>query len=179
MSRVRAVSGAPDTFVASAALAAGAFAASLVTACGAPAAPPAYAARGVDAGVLAAPPSSDPLAADGSPLASLDAIAARGPTDAPLMREVLRVDRAAPRSPDVKADRDLCVRALFASAVTVRASLVDQRGAPRGDAAIGAVGAVPPRGPACIKKGEAVHLVVESVPARGDAMARAVIFAAP
>lgn len=162
MSRVRAV-----------------FAASLVSACGAPAAPPVHPARAPDAGAVAVPPSNDPLAADGSPLASLDAIAARGPTDAPLMREVLRVDRAAPRSPDVKADRDLCVRALFAAAATVRASLVDQSGTPRGDAAIGAAGTVPPRGPACIKKGEAVHLVLESVPARGDAVARAVIFAAP
>ena len=120
--------------------------------------------------------AADGGAADGLP--SLDAIAARGATDAPLMREMLRVERAAPRSPDVRADRDLCVRALFAASRPVRAWFADEAGNARGEVAAGASGAIPPRGPACAKKGESLHLVVEGEGA-GDVAARAVLFAAP
>ena len=117
-------------------------------------------------------------------LPSLDALAARGPTDAPLMREALRVEHAAPRSPDVRADRDVCVRAAFAASVQVRAWFADESGAPRGETTSATSGMVPPRGPVCAKKGEALHLVVESAAsdeARSSAAAsaRAVIFAAP
>ena len=107
----------------------------------------------------------------------MDALAARGVTDAPLMREVLRVERAVPRSPDVRADRDLCVRALFAASGPVRAWFADEAGSVRGDVTTGASGAVPPRGPVCAKKGESLHLVVESE--EGPVAARAVLFAAP
>ncbi|MDB5214110.1 MAG: hypothetical protein JWO86_2037 [Myxococcaceae bacterium] len=113
-------------------------------------------------------------------LPSLDALAARGPTDAPLMREALRVDHAAPRSPDVRADRDVCLRASFAATAPVRAWFADQSGAARGETTTGASGMVAPRGPVCARKGEALHLVVES--AEGGAPVtnvRAVIFAAP
>jgi hypothetical protein len=116
-------------------------------------------------------------------LPSLEALAARGPTDAPLMREALRVEHAAPRSPDVRAERDLCVRASFAASVPVRAWFADESGAPRGETTSATSGTVPPRGPVCAKKGEALHLVVESAAsdeARSTATsARAVIFAAP
>lgn len=147
--------------------------------CGAPPTAPPSVARGAsDAGTGDAS-VAEPLGADGSPLASLDAIASHGATDAPLMREVLRADRAAPRSPEVKADRDLCVRALFAATATVRIAFVDATGSARGEATTAASGSVPPRGPVCIKKGEAIHLVVEGVAGRGDAATRAVVFAAP
>ena len=116
-------------------------------------------------------------------LPSLDALATRGPTDAPLMREALRVEHAAPRSPDVRADRDLCVRASFAAAGPVRAWFADESGAPRGEITSATSGTVPPRGPVCAKKGESLHLVVESAAsdeARSSSpSARAVIFAAP
>ena len=96
------------------------------TACGSP-----PAAR-VTASVRARSPSAkggapDVAAPDGLP--SLDALAARGPTDAPLMREALRVAAASPRSTDVRADRDQCLRAVFASNVPVRASFADDSGA--------------------------------------------------
>lgn len=98
------------------------------------------------------------------------------------MREIARFERAAPRSPDVRADRDLCVRAFLAAPSPVRAYFADASGAARGETTIGASGAVPPRGPACARKGEALHLVVEtSTPAapHTEPAARAVIFAAP
>jgi len=96
------------------------------------------------------------------------------------MREALRVAAASPRSADVRAEKDLCLRAVFASSASVRASFADESGVARGEGTTGASGAVPPRGPVCVKKGEALHLVVESV-ADGTAAvnARAVIFAAP
>lgn len=140
--------------------------------CGAPS-NPRHVAPSADAGVTPAAPA-EPLAAGGVAVASIDSVAARGATESPLMREVLRVDRAAPRSPDVKADRDLCVRALFAAASPVRIAFVDARGAARGEPATAASGSVPPRGPVCITKGEAIHLVVD-----GDVLTRAVVFAAP
>lgn len=112
--------------------------------------------------------------ADG--LASTEALAARGATEAPLMREVLRVERAVPRSPALRANRDLCVRALFAASRPVRIWLADEAGLQRGEITTGAAGAVPPRGPACVQKGESVHLVVES---ESTAAVRAVLFAAP
>ena len=116
----------------------------------------------------------------GDGLPSLDVLAARGGADAPLMRELLRVERAAPRSPEVRADRDLCVRAVFAAAHPVRAWFSDQAGAVRGEAASGTSGPIPPRGPACVRKGELLHLVVEGgADGEGDVSARAVLFAAP
>jgi hypothetical protein len=146
---------------------------------GAPVAPSAPAPRplvtSLDAG--AASGASDALP-------SLDALAARGPSDAPLMREALRVDHAAPRSPDLRAERDLCVRASFAASVLVRAWFADESGAVRGEITSATSGTVPPRGPVCAKKGEALHLVIESAAASTEARpwaasARAVIFAAP
>lgn len=145
-------------------------------------------------------------------LPSLDVLAARGPNDAPLMRELLRVERAAPRSADVRADRDLCLRAVFAASGPARAWFADASGEVRGEvtssagagnasgapsagaSGAGGLGTAPPRGPACVKMGESIHLVVTSgeqrdagsdaMPAGLDARAgcfdaRAVIFAAP
>jgi len=141
--------------------------------CRAGAAPPTRPASSSSDGGVANEASAGPTS-DG--LASTEALAARGATDAPLMRELLRVEHAAPRSPAVRADRDLCVRALYAAARPVRAWLADEAGLVRGEIATGASGAVPPRGPACVQKGESLHLVVES---EGPVVARAVLFAAP
>ena len=137
----------------------------------------------------ATPTATTPAASDGGIPGSADAgapvadglpstatLALRGPTDAPLMRELQRVEQAAPRSPDVRAERDLCVRAVFAASSPVKAWFADQAGAARGEVSTGASGTVPPRGPACMKKGESVHLVVEG---EGSPSARAVVFAAP
>lgn len=149
-------------------------AASALAACGgaSPAAtPPSRGAR-LDGGAEGGA-ADEGAPADG--VASLDALAARGPTDAPLMREALRVEQASPRSPDVRADRDLCLRAVFAATKPVRAWFADASGAPRGEIASGATGTVPPRGPVCAKKGEALHLVIDTT----EGSARAVIFAAP
>ena len=167
---MRCATAAPDAFVLASLLAVGA------SACGThparlPAAATARAPIG-DAG-----PSEAGATTDGLP--SLDALAARGPTEAPLMREALRTGTASPRSPDVRADRDLCLRAVFASSAAVRASFADESGAARGDVTAGASGTVPPRGPVCVKRGEALHLVVESTPGSPPTTARAVIFAAP
>lgn len=85
------------------------------------------------------------------------------------------MEQASPRSPDVRADRDLCLRAVFAATKPVRAWFADASGAPRGEIASGATGTVPPRGPVCAKKGEALHLVIDTT----EGSARAVIFAAP
>jgi len=111
-----------------------------------------------------------------------DTLAARGATDAPLMREALRA--SALPSPELRADRDLCVRAVVAASAPLRVWLADAGGARRGDAA--AVGAtavggaasvlVPPAGPACVKRGEAVRLVAEGA---APPVVRAILFAAP
>jgi hypothetical protein len=147
----------------------------VVTGCGGATPPPAHPAA--DAGAAGA---NDGAANATDGLASLDALAARGATDAPLMREALRVEHATPRSPEVRAERDLCVRATFAASGPVRAWFADQAGAARGDVATGVSGVVPPRGPACVKKGESVHLVIEGeAPASSALAARAVVFAAP
>lgn len=95
------------------------------------------------------------------------------------MREALRVAAASPRSTDVRADRDQCLRAVFASNVPVRASFADESGSARGEVSTGASGIVPPRGPVCARKGEVLHLVVESAEPGPPPSARAVIFAAP
>jgi len=79
-----------------------------------------------------------------------------------------------------EAERDVCLRAVFWSAEPLELAFVDATKLPRGDAthgAAGAVGLVPPRGPACMRKGETLRLV----PPRGvpDGPARVVLLRAP
>lgn len=131
-------------------------------------------AEAAEAAEAAAP---EPAVRDALP--SLDALAARGPSEAPLMREALRAGAVAPRSPEVRAEKDVCLRAVFASSAAVRASFADESGAMRGEPSTGASGTVPPRGPVCVRKGEALHLVLESVERSAAPHGRAVIFAAP
>jgi len=114
-------------------------------------------------------------AADAVP--SLDALAARGAIDAPLMREALRLPLAAQGAAQVSAERDTCVRAVFAASAPVKVSLVDASGTVRGTTTNGTAGLVPPNGPACIRRGEALRLVFEGPPP--DATVRAVVFVAP
>lgn len=116
----------------------------------------------------AAPPNADKVP-------TLDAIAARGAVDAPQMKEIARWERAAPRSPELKADRDLCVRIAFAASGPVRLRLETAAGDRRGEPTGGADGLLPPQGPVCVTRGEVLRLVVE-----GDAaIVRAVVFGAP
>ena len=100
------------------------------------------------------------------------------------MREVLRVEeveRAAPRTAIVRAERDICLRAVFAASREVRVWFADDTEAPRGESTTGTTGTVPPRGPACAKKGEALRFVIDKGdPASGgESSTRVVIFAAP
>lgn len=115
--------------------------------------------------------------APGETVPSLDALAARGATEAPLMREVLRAAEAAARPIELEAKAaDTCFRAIVAANGPVRAWFEDEKRAPRGDVTPGA-GLVPPRGPACARKGERLKLVVES--SSPGAIARAVVWQAP
>ena len=125
----------------------------------------------VRAEVPSGKPGSSTPGAD--PLPALDALAARGPTLAPLMREALRVADAKTK-PELRPEKDTCVRAVIAASAPVKAYFADAQSTPRGDAFEGTEGVVPPNGPACAKGGDVVRLVVE-----GDAAARAVVFAAP
>ena len=110
----------------------------------------------------------------------LEALAQRGPTDAPLMREIARVPNVLPKTADIAAERDQCVRMLVSSSALVKLSLVDASGATRGEpttVTTAPVAKVPAGGPACVKKGEALRLVVEGAPP--GATVRAVVFASP
>jgi hypothetical protein len=136
----------------------------------------------------ATPPRTQPAAAivdagaepiaKGEDVPSLDALAARGASDAPLMREVLRVEAAATtRSSELKATTDACYRAVVAASVPVRAWFEDDAHATRGEIASSTSVLVPPRGPACARKGETLRLVVD--PTTPKAIARAVVWQSP
>jgi hypothetical protein len=108
---------------------------------------------------------------------SLDALAARGPTDMPLMREVQRVADASARPIELEVkSADSCFRALVASSLPVRAWFEDDEHAQRGEAAK-AAGLVPPHGPVCARKGETLKLVV--APSSPTTISRAVVWQAP
>jgi len=110
----------------------------------------------------------------GPELESLDALVARGAPEAPLMREAQRVTDAS-KPHEMKLDRDTCVRAIFAASQPVRAWIEDDARVPRGDVAPASTSSlVPPKGPACARKGETLKLVIE-----GAANARAVIWQSP
>jgi hypothetical protein len=136
-----------------------------------------------------ASPSASPSARAGASAAadiegaesvpSLDALAARGPSDMPLMREVARAPEAAARPVEIRAtQRDICIRAAFATSRPARVWIEDGSRAPRGEITPATTaGLAPPRGPACALKGETLRLVVE---ANGEPIvARAVVFEAP
>jgi hypothetical protein len=130
---------------------------------------PASGERSVDAGTDAAPL--------GDEVPSLDALAARGPAELPLMREVLRSADATKPSILAPSSADVCFRAVVAASTPIRAWFEDETHAARGGELSGAMGLVPPRGPACARRGEKLRLVVE--PASMSLTARAVVFQAP
>jgi hypothetical protein len=150
--------------------------------------------RASDAGV-SLDAETRPDGGNAEALASLEELAARGPSEAPLMRERLRLEHAASGATELRAERDLCVRALYTAARPVRIWFADERGQRRGEIASGTGGAIPPRGPTCVRRGEVLRLVVEDGRADGapgvaggelgkhpepsEPDARAVIFAAP
>jgi hypothetical protein len=139
--------------------------------------PPHASAPQADAGVS----SGDTLPTPADRVPSLDNLAGRGATDAPQMREVLRVADASAKTAVKAIVSDACVRAIVASSAPMRAWFEDDAHAPRGDIAVSASASstslVPPRGPACVRKGETLHLVVEaSIP---HATSRAVVWQAP
>jgi hypothetical protein len=74
----------------------------------------------------------------------------------------------------LRFERDTCVTVVFAASSPIHLWLEDDARAKRGDPASGASGALPPRGPACVKRGEALRVVVE-----GDADVRAIVFTSP
>jgi hypothetical protein len=133
-----------------------------------------------DAGAASLDAGTDAtIEAAGEPLLSLDELAARGATDAPLMREIARVQDTSNALVVRDPARDACFRAAFSASAPVRASLVDQTGAPRGEISLAATtGLVPPRGPACARKGESLRLVIESDQA-GKLLSRAVVWQSP
>ena len=96
---------------------------------------------------------------DATSLPSFDALARRGSTELPAMREAARVERTTELTPAV----DTCYRALVASDGDVKAFFADATGL-RGDP--GAAGLVPPRGPVCARQGETLRFVLEGAPAR-------------
>jgi hypothetical protein len=117
------------------------------------------------------PKSAPPFAADhndggtdtsmpGEPVPSLDALGARGSTDVPSMREVLRSSSLTQPIVLPASTNDACYRAVVAASVPVRAWFEDEGHTPRGLEHAGTSGLVPPRGPACARKGEVLRLVV-------------------
>lgn len=113
----------------------------------------------------------------GEEVPTLDALALRGASEMPLMREVLRsADATNPSVLELRSE-DTCLRAVVAASAPVRARFEDDGHAVRGAELAGTNGLVPPKGPACARKGETLRLVVES---EGAAItARAVIWQAP
>jgi hypothetical protein len=141
-------------------------------ACGAQPTPP-PASKQAAAFVDAAAPAADA----GEPVESLDALAARGRVEAPLMREAQRIGDAS-KPYEMKLDRDTCVRAIFAASRPVSARIEDDTKVARGDVSPASTSSlVPPKGPACGRKGEVLKLVVDGA---GDpVLARAVVWMAP
>lgn len=159
------------------ALAAAAFAAAALACAPAPArraappsSPPPAVAAEPDAGTEAAAPA-------GPEVPSVDELAARGATDLPLMREALRANdvTSAPIVLEAKS-ADTCFRAVVAASAPVRAWFEDDKRARRGDPAERG-GLVPPRGPACARKGERLRLVLET--SSPGVVARAVVWQSP
>jgi hypothetical protein len=107
-------------------------------------------------------------------VASFDELVARGASIAPLMKPGERVAAGGA----VRFDRDGCVTVVYAANRPVRLWLEDRDQAQRGEASNAASGAVPPRGPACARRGEELRLVVQG---GGDPtlLLRAIAFVSP
>jgi hypothetical protein len=143
----------------------------LACACGAAARSPAAGARpqGASAGLPSgdAAPGPDPF----------EALVARGPAIAPGMHQVARRDSAGEKIEIVHAEQqDTCIRVAFEASVPVVAKLVDGVGNVVAETGAAAVeGLLGEKGPVCIRKGEAVSVMVEGP----GAAVRWVAWAAP
>jgi hypothetical protein len=135
----------------------------LVCACGAAVREPPSSPLGVTP-----PPSQQGASAaetSAASAAAFEALAARGATVAPGMREVARKEGTAVDL--VKADaRDACVRVAFEAAAPVTAKLLD--GAGNALAALDAPateGVLAARGPVCVRRGDVVRGVADGADA--------------
>ena len=141
-----------------------------LSACGSPQTPPPTPKHSALADASA--PAVD--AGAGERVESIDSLATRGATEIASMRETQRVADAS-KPFELKADKDTCVRALFAADHPVKAWMEDDSKAPRGDVVESSKSSlVPAKGPACARKGETLKLVIE-----GATTARAVIWQSP
>jgi hypothetical protein len=147
----------------------------LLVSCGGPRPKHGSPPRILDAGAPA--PRDAGLTADDHP--AHDALAALGAADAPLMRESLRVaDATKPVS--LVASADACFRAVLVANVPVHAWFEDAAHASRGEvteAPEKTPRPVPPRGPACARRGETLRLVM--APPSAGIVARAVVWQSP
>jgi hypothetical protein len=119
--------------------------------------------------------------ADGAsdPVPALARIAEGGPSIAPGMREVARLEEAAPfeRAIVRAAERDTCARVAFAASEPLRVALVDGAN-PSTELVPSAVSGV--TGTVCVRRGgELVVRVTRPGDAGAGARIRAVAFAAP
>lgn len=129
-----------------------------------------------------------------APLPSLDDLAKRAAREAPLTREIARTMRLEQRgaglvAAEVRAERDLCVRAFYAASEPARVYFAEAALGAGAGAAVSddarvvpaAEGATPPGGPVCLHAGETAWLTV--VGPGGDAGAvgefRAVLVGSP
>jgi hypothetical protein len=77
------------------------------------------------------------------------------------MHDAARVEHV--RELALRTERDGCHRVFFSASRPVRAAIVDANGTPRGETATATSGALPPRGPACARAGEALRVTFEPV----------------
>jgi hypothetical protein len=115
-----------------------------------------------------AAPAPDASAVSAESRAVFDALAARGPSVAPGMREVTRKEGGADAVDLVKADaRDTCVRAAYEASAPVTARLVDQAGhVLAGANAASTDGVLGEHGPVCVRKGDVVRGIAEGAGGR-------------
>ncbi|MBX3207099.1 MAG: hypothetical protein KF764_18780 [Labilithrix sp.] len=121
-----------------------------------------------DAGADAAPATEE--------APSLEALATRGPSEMPRMREVVRSADATSPTTVASGSSDACFRAAIGASAPVRAWFEDEARVARGGELSAAAGLVPPRGPVCVRRGETLRLVVD---ARPETIARAIVWQSP
>ncbi|MGO9709792.1 MAG: hypothetical protein ACLQBL_13065 [Polyangiaceae bacterium] len=127
------------------------------------------------------PPSSSPPAPLPSLLPSLDDLAARAPALAPGMREVARGELSSDKPPPTRqllhADAaDTCTRVAIVAQPALHLALKNGRGDLLADVPSSTDTPIGPRGPVCVRKGDAVTLSAEG---SGPWVARFVAWASP
>jgi hypothetical protein len=112
------------------------------------------------------PPGAPSLTPESA--AAFEALATRGRSASPGMREVARRETAGERVELARAEgRDVCVRAVFEANAPVIAKLVDGAGNVLvAGAAAATDGILGERGPVCVRKGDVVSCIAEGGPAR-------------